>query len=585
LATLAAPGVSATARSRPDVTDHDLVQAVRAGDDHAFERLYHRYHRRISAYVFGMVHDHGRAEDLTQEVFVNALRRMRQTDRPIVFKPWIYEIAKNACIDAFRRSKRAEEVSIDAQDGHGLGPADHGKLHATGASPEAAIEGKQQLDHLCGAFGGLSDAHHQILVMRELQGLSYREIGERLGMSRPSVESTLFRARRRLTEEYEELRTGERCLRIQDIIGRGAEAGGRLGIRDQRRVSSHVTHCGPCRRQAVLAGLDAAILARRPVRAKIAALLPLPAFVRRRWFGGDGTDAAGAHAAHHGPALAQASMAAAQYGEQTMAGWMKATAVAAAVAVAGVGAGAADHAASGAGRHHDAPIVRGAGGSAAAPATAARSGAPTAAPAGRARHSVARTAGGGPGSHTSSAGAAAGAAKGRGTGGTFSGGGGSTTSGGSPASGGGGSSSPAARSGGGAPSGGSSPATSGTSTATKPAGALTGAVTGATGAVTGAAGAVTGAAGAVTEPAGTGSGSSAPLVQPDLTPLTQTAAGASPPQSAGAAVTTATDAVGGAVGGQVGGAVRQTGAAAGGTVDQVTQGVKDATGTLLGGGK
>src|SRR3954449_3029247 len=168
LATLAAPGVSATARSREDVTDHDLVQAVRAGDDHAFERLYHRYHRRIAAYLFGMVRDHGRAEDLTQEVFVSALRRMRQTDRPIAFKPWIYEIAKNACIDAFRRSKRAEEVSIDAEDGHGLAPADHGKLHATGASPEAAVEGKQQLDHLCGAFGGLSDAHHQILVMREL---------------------------------------------------------------------------------------------------------------------------------------------------------------------------------------------------------------------------------------------------------------------------------------------------------------------------------------------------------------------------------------------------------------------------------
>src|SRR4051812_9996713 len=326
LATLAAPGVSATARSRPDVTDHDLVQAVRAGDDHAFERLYHRYHRRISAYIFGMVHDHGRAEDLTQEVFVSALRRMRQTGRPIVFKPWIYEIAKNACIDAFRRSKRAEEVSIDAEDGHGLGPADHGKLHATGASPEAAVEGKQQLDHLCGAFGGLSDAHHQILVMRELEGLSYREIGERLGMSRPSVESTLFRARRRLTEEYEELRTGERCVRIQDIIGRGAAAGGRLGTRDQRRVSSHVTHCQPCRRHAVLAGLDAAVLARRPVRARIAALLPLPAFLKRRWLGGgDATDAATAQAAHHGPALAQASMTAAQYGEQTMAGWMKAT--------------------------------------------------------------------------------------------------------------------------------------------------------------------------------------------------------------------------------------------------------------------
>src|SRR3954451_583060 len=199
LATLAAPGISATARSRPDITDHDLIEAVRAGDDHAFERLYGRYHRRISAYIFGMVHDHGRAEDLTQEVFVSALRRMRQTDRPIAFKPWIYEIAKNACIDAFRRSKRAEEMSYDADEATGGGEV--ARMAAPNMTPEVQVDAKHQLETLCGAFGGLSEAHHQILVMRELEGLSYREIGERLGMSRPSVESTLFRARRRLTEE------------------------------------------------------------------------------------------------------------------------------------------------------------------------------------------------------------------------------------------------------------------------------------------------------------------------------------------------------------------------------------------------
>ena len=236
MATLASPGVSATARSRPDVTDHDLVQAVRAGDDHAFERLYHRYHRRISAYIFGMVHDHGRAEDLTQEVFVNALRRMRATDRPIVFKPWVYEIAKNACIDQFRRTSR---------DGGGLDRR-RGWRRAGAGRPRQAPRARRRRptrrsrpsssSPTCAApSAGCRDAHHQILVMRELEGLSYREIGERLGMSRPSVESTLFRARRRLTEEYEELRTGERCLRIQSII-EGAAPGASLGVRDQRRV-------------------------------------------------------------------------------------------------------------------------------------------------------------------------------------------------------------------------------------------------------------------------------------------------------------------------------------------------------------
>jgi DNA-directed RNA polymerase specialized sigma24 family protein len=68
-------------------SDHQLVSLVRAGDDRAFEELFHRYRRRITAYVYGMVADHGRAEDIAQEVFVSALRRMRDTERPIAFRP------------------------------------------------------------------------------------------------------------------------------------------------------------------------------------------------------------------------------------------------------------------------------------------------------------------------------------------------------------------------------------------------------------------------------------------------------------------------------------------------------------------
>ena len=339
------------------------MAAVRAGDDHAFEQLYHRYQRRIAAYIYGMVHDHGRAEDITQEVFMSALRRMRATETPIVFKPWVYEIAKNACIDAFRRSKRAEEISYDADDG-----SERLHLVSKGPTPEAAVDTRMSLDHLRGAFGGLSEAHHQILVMRELEGLSYREIGERLGMSRPSVESTLFRARRRLSEEYEELVTGERCQRIQSIIA-GAD-GGRAGTRDERKMARHVSYCQPCRRAAFAAGFDVAALApKRTVREKIAALLPLPAFLKRRFAGhGGGEDGALTSGGGHGATLAQLSTAAASYAEPVMHGWGKAAAVAATVALAGVGAGVAGHDAGilGGRRATSAPRRRGAPGGAGA---------------------------------------------------------------------------------------------------------------------------------------------------------------------------------------------------------------------------
>jgi len=318
-----------------EVQDSELVRRVRRGDDTAFEALYHRYHRRITAYIHGMVHDHGRAEDVAQDVFVSALRRMRETERPIAFKPWVYEIAKNACIDQFRRSRRAEEVSYDAEEG--LGAADYGRLVSSEAMPEDELESKTNLDHLRGAFGGLSEMHHEILVMRELEGLSYREIGERLGMTRPSVESTLFRARRRLTEEYDELVSGARCQRIQAIIATAAATD--LGARDQRRLARHVSHCQPCRRQARLAGLDVPVTAEHPVRTRIAAMLPLPLFLRRRWLG-LGDDDMSSAVSSHASSFAQWS---AQFGSTVDPSWFKAAATAATIAVAGVGAASATH--------------------------------------------------------------------------------------------------------------------------------------------------------------------------------------------------------------------------------------------------
>ena len=314
-------------------TDHDLVAAVRRGDDRAFEKLYQRYQRRIAAYVYGMVNDYGRAEDITQEVFISALRRMRETERPIAFKPWIYEIAKNACIDQFRRSRRTEEVSFDADEG--AGAAETARLASSDATPDDAVDAKQQLDHLCGAFGGLSETHHQILVLRELEGLSYREIGEKMGLSRPSVESTLFRARRRLTEEYDELISGERCIRIQTIITTASE--GSLGTRDQRRLARHIAHCQPCRREARLAGLDATTLsrtARDTVAAKVAALLPFPWLFRGRKSNAVAADA-------HGSNLSQWSGTLTTMAEP-IAGWTKAAVAAVVVAAAG-GAGMATH--------------------------------------------------------------------------------------------------------------------------------------------------------------------------------------------------------------------------------------------------
>src|SRR3954471_4717912 len=304
-------------------SDHQPVRLVRAGDDRAFEELFERYRRRITAYVYGMVSDHGRAEDITQEVFVSALRRMRETERPIAFRPWIYEIAKNACIDAFRRRSRAEEVSLTSDDG--LDGGDHLRLVSSTPAPEETIEVKQRLDHLCGAFGGLSEAHHQILVLRELEGLSYREIGERMGLSRPAVESTLFRARRRLKEEYDELASGARCTRVQAIIW-SAAAPGQLAGRDQRRMARHVAHCQDCPPPRPVAGCgDAGSGGQRSAEARRGAPAP-----------GAGAPPPGRGlAAHAHGALAPRFVTALPAAEPVAANWGEAAATLVTLAVAG----------------------------------------------------------------------------------------------------------------------------------------------------------------------------------------------------------------------------------------------------------
>ena len=268
-------------------SDHELVMAVRRGEDSAFEELFTRYRGRIRSYVSGIIGDSDRAEDIAQEVFISVLRRLRDTERPIAFRPWVYRIAKNACIDELRRARRTHEVvPLEYQREPANGAGD---LFSSAPGPDAAVESKQQLEDLRGAFRGVSELHHRILVLRELEGLSYSEIGDRMGMSRTVVESTLFRARRRLAEEYEELISGRRCERTRAVIdaweGRTLR---RLGVRETRQLARHLAHCQPCRRHARLARSASSLLEPVAAAAPPSAEPPIPLASWRRPTAADG---------------------------------------------------------------------------------------------------------------------------------------------------------------------------------------------------------------------------------------------------------------------------------------------------------
>jgi len=307
-------------------SDIELVRATRAQADDAFEELYRRYHGPVARFVRGFLRDHGRAEDVTQEAFVSALRRIRQTESEIHFKPWIYEIARNAAIDHHRRSSRAVEVSFDA-DG-GLGPADSLRLTPS-AAPESSLIDRERFENFRGALDELSDTQHRILVLRELEGLSYREIGVRMELSSGAVESALFRARRKLESEYEQIDTGRRCARIRALMARLAE--GIESGSDRRRLERHARRCWSCRRSARELGLGPS--SQHSVTPRAVALLPLPAFLRRF---ATSTDAAGNGAASAREAAGLVTTPAAEAATQ---GMQKAVVVlASAIALGGGGA-------------------------------------------------------------------------------------------------------------------------------------------------------------------------------------------------------------------------------------------------------
>src|ERR1700721_2553584 len=135
-----------------------LVTDARSGDDRAFEELYSRYRQRVFAFILSRVHDHGRAEDIAQDVFMSALRQLRTTDQEIVLQPWLYTIAKHACIDEFRRGTRGTAVPVGSDDDLAVG---EGPMLSLVPQPDDAIESKQRLNDLRGAFGGLSDTHRR----------------------------------------------------------------------------------------------------------------------------------------------------------------------------------------------------------------------------------------------------------------------------------------------------------------------------------------------------------------------------------------------------------------------------------------
>jgi RNA polymerase sigma factor (sigma-70 family) len=206
--------------------------AHRPGVDRAFERLYRRHALDVYRYAQAVLRNQADAEDVTQTTFMNAYRALERGERPESPHNWLIAIAHNVCRQRFRAaSRRPQEVMIedDVAD-HLVQPEDD-----DAPSPEDI---KRALSHL--AFN-----QRAALVMRELEGRSYTEIADLLGVSVSAVETLIFRARRALREQLEASLT---CGQAEQLLS--CQLDGELGKSERAQLRAHVRECAACRRLA-----------------------------------------------------------------------------------------------------------------------------------------------------------------------------------------------------------------------------------------------------------------------------------------------------------------------------------------------
>lgn len=190
-----------------DASDAELITRVLAGDGAAYRPLVERYQNRVHTMVYGVVRNPEDARDIVQNAFIKAYGNLDGFRIESSFYTWIYRIAMNLAIDHVRKSKRRKTTGFDeaigARDDDGAMLEVHHE-----ESPQRALQRKQLQERIFAALDTLSEEHREIILLREVEGLSYKEIADAMGVPEGTVMSRLFYARKKLQGLLSDTRDG-----------------------------------------------------------------------------------------------------------------------------------------------------------------------------------------------------------------------------------------------------------------------------------------------------------------------------------------------------------------------------------------
>jgi RNA polymerase sigma-70 factor (ECF subfamily) len=178
-------------------TDEVLVQQCRQGNKESFAVLVERYQEKIYNLTYRLVSNREDAADLTQEVFYRALLKLTSFRGEASFATWLYRIATNVCYDQMRAKRNRRVISLDSGWPDERSP----ELPDPGAGPAELCMRQAIFQRLQEVMAALPIEHRTVLVLREIQGLSYEEIAQVLQCSLGTVKSRLSRARQALKDK------------------------------------------------------------------------------------------------------------------------------------------------------------------------------------------------------------------------------------------------------------------------------------------------------------------------------------------------------------------------------------------------
>ena len=189
-----------------------LIDCIVSGQSSQFEILVGNYQQRIYATLLGMLGSPQDAEDVTQETFITAFRKLDQFERRSSFYTWLYRIAFNAAIDLQRRKKRAKNQFVGSNNVDLTQTAD---LHAESAASVVIV--KETVSQVQLALSRLDEERRNIIVLRDLQGVDYAEIASMLDIPIGTVRSRLHRARIELREIMNAMGIGDNPMQQGDV--------------------------------------------------------------------------------------------------------------------------------------------------------------------------------------------------------------------------------------------------------------------------------------------------------------------------------------------------------------------------------